>query len=222
MYVAHKHVRILVLVIRHANHIFYAPSDHVMWPIWFHHIFPHYLIHGRIPGRKCLNIKCRFWVFPKRLSETFLILRRIQRYIINVHRPSRNVPIILIRLNKTWVISIGFRKILKHIISWKSDQCDPSCCIRKYVACERMDGLTEATQLIVGFWNFAKAPNQFWVRRGLQQRIPRIKCDRTESLSRVTSHVRQKTSQSSGQHWPDGYSVHLILLAQCNFKYWKV
>jgi hypothetical protein len=47
---------------------------------------------------KILNIKCVFWCSLQRLSETFIILRRIQRdIIINVHRSSRKVPVILVR-----------------------------------------------------------------------------------------------------------------------------
>jgi hypothetical protein len=37
-------------------------------------------------------------IFSTNLSETFLILRRIQRdIIINVHKPSCEMPIILVR-----------------------------------------------------------------------------------------------------------------------------
>ena len=52
-------------------------------------IFFHILINGRIFGRKLLNIKCVFWFSLQLLSETFLILRRIQRDIItNEHTSS--------------------------------------------------------------------------------------------------------------------------------------
>jgi hypothetical protein len=45
-----------------------------------------------------LNIICVFWFPLQLLSETFLILRRIQRdIIINVHRSSCKVPVILVR-----------------------------------------------------------------------------------------------------------------------------
>jgi hypothetical protein len=29
-----------------------------LWPLWLHHIFPHYLINGTIFRRKLLNMKC--------------------------------------------------------------------------------------------------------------------------------------------------------------------
>ena len=42
-----------------------------LWPIQLYHIFPSYLINGTIFGKKFVNIKL--------LSETFLIVRRIQQ-----------------------------------------------------------------------------------------------------------------------------------------------
>jgi hypothetical protein len=48
--------------------------------------------------KKLLNIKCMIWFPLQLLSETFLILRRIQwDTIINVHRSSGKVPVILVR-----------------------------------------------------------------------------------------------------------------------------
>ena len=56
-------------------------------------IFPHYLINAKIFGKKLLNTNCVFWFSLQFLTETFLILKRIQRDIIkNVYRPSRKVP----------------------------------------------------------------------------------------------------------------------------------
>jgi hypothetical protein len=49
-----------------------------LWTVWLYHIFPHYLINGTILGKKLLNIKCVFWFSVQLLSETFLILRRIE------------------------------------------------------------------------------------------------------------------------------------------------
>jgi hypothetical protein len=49
-------------------------------------------------GKILWNIKCVFPFSLQLLSETFLILRRTQRdIIINVHRFSRKVPVILVR-----------------------------------------------------------------------------------------------------------------------------
>ena len=53
-----------------------------------------------------LNTKCVFWFSLQLLSETFLILRRTQRdIVINVHRSSFKVSVILI-----WISWTGFRK----------------------------------------------------------------------------------------------------------------
>jgi hypothetical protein len=49
-------------------------------------------------GKKLLNIKCVFCFSVQLLSETFLIIRRIERdIIINVHRSSCKVPVIVVR-----------------------------------------------------------------------------------------------------------------------------
>ena len=69
----------LVLVTQHATRMRHIV---ILWPVRVCHIFPLYLINGTILGEKLQNTKCVFW-FPLRLlSETFLILRRIQRGII--------------------------------------------------------------------------------------------------------------------------------------------
>jgi hypothetical protein len=68
-----------------------------LWAVWLYHIYPHYLINDTILGKKLLNIKCVFWFYLQLLSEKFLILRTIQRHIIiNVHKYSCKVPIILV------------------------------------------------------------------------------------------------------------------------------
>ena len=60
--------------------------------------FPHYLINGTIFGKKSLNTKCVFWFSLQLLSETFLIVRRTERYVIkNVYRSACKVPVIVIQ-----------------------------------------------------------------------------------------------------------------------------
>jgi hypothetical protein len=69
-----------------------------LWPVWLYHIYSFYLINGTIFRKKLWNRKCMFWFSLRILSETFLILRRIQRdIIINIHRSSCKVLIILVR-----------------------------------------------------------------------------------------------------------------------------
>ena len=56
------------------------------------------LSHKRHDFRKKLNIKCVFGFSLQLLSETFLIIRRIQRdIVINVKTTSCKVPVILTR-----------------------------------------------------------------------------------------------------------------------------
>ena len=63
-------------------HLFYAKLYCHLWPVWLNHIFPHYLMNRTIFRKDLLYIKCVFWFSLQLLSETFLILRRIQRDII--------------------------------------------------------------------------------------------------------------------------------------------
>ena len=59
--------------------------------------------------KKLLNLKCVFWFSLQLLSKTFLILRKIQRYIIiSVHTYSCTVPVILTYFNETSVFSLDF------------------------------------------------------------------------------------------------------------------
>jgi hypothetical protein len=105
--------------------------------------------------KKLLNIKCVFWFFLQLLSETFLILRRIQRdIIINVHRSLCKVPLLLSDFNESRIFSIYFRDILRYQISWKSVQWDPSCSMR-----------TDMTELIVALRNFTNSPKNEWESR---------------------------------------------------------
>jgi hypothetical protein len=126
-----------------------------LWLVWLYHIFPHYLIKGTIFGKTLLNLKCVFWFSLQLLSETFLILRRIQRdMIIKAHRSSCKVPIVLSDFNETWMFSTDCRKILKipNFIN-----IDP-------VGAElfHVYGRTDVTKLIVVFRSFANAPkNRF-------------------------------------------------------------
>jgi hypothetical protein len=122
-----------------------------LWPVWLYHIFPHYLINGTIFGKLLLNIKCVFWFSVQLLSETFLILRRIQRdIIINVHRSLCKLPLLLSDFNETWIFSTDFRKKKSSNIKFYEN---PSI-VSRVVPC----GRTDMTKLIVAFRNFANAP----------------------------------------------------------------
>jgi hypothetical protein len=67
--------------------------------VWLYYIFQYYLINGTIFGKKIvLDIKSVTLFSLQIWSQTFLILRRIQRdTTTNVYRSSRKVPVILVR-----------------------------------------------------------------------------------------------------------------------------
>ena len=95
------------------SHFFSAVSCCHLWPVWLCYIFPHYLINDTIFGQYLLNIQL-LWFSLHFLSETF---RRIQWDVINLHRTSHKVPIILVRfewnLNSTYcqkMLSIKFHE----------------------------------------------------------------------------------------------------------------
>jgi hypothetical protein len=106
----------------------HAPNYHLC-PVRVCHIFPRYLINGTIFLNKLLNVRCVLWLSLQLLSETFLILRRIQRdIIINVHtRGYVKFPLCLSEFNQTWIISIDVSKIFQYQNSWNCDQWEQSC-----------------------------------------------------------------------------------------------
>jgi hypothetical protein len=121
------------------------------WSVWLYHIFPHYLINGTIFGKNLLNIKCVFWFYLQLLSETFLILRITERdIIINVHRCSCKVPLLLSDFNETCIFWIEFRKILKFENFIKTRQVGAELF--------QAEGWTGMTKLIVAFRNSENAP----------------------------------------------------------------
>jgi hypothetical protein len=87
---------------------------------------------GPIYVKKLLNTKWLFQFSLQRLSETFLILRRIEQYIVvNVNRSSYNVPIFISDYNEPWIVSIDFRKIHKYRILWKFVKWESNSSMRK-------------------------------------------------------------------------------------------
>jgi hypothetical protein len=76
------------------------------------------------------------------------------RFITNIHRSSRKVPIILPRLQWHLNILTDFWKIMKYQSSWKPIQWEHRCSM-----CT--DRQTDVTKLIVAFHNFANAPKKY-------------------------------------------------------------
>jgi hypothetical protein len=80
-----------------------------------------------------LNIQSVLWFSVQLLSAIFDILRRIHRYIINVHRSACKGPVILVRF--WWNLKFlerFFRKVLTYHISWTFIQWGPGCCMRTH------------------------------------------------------------------------------------------
>ena len=96
--------------------------------------------------------KSVFWFSLQILSDSFLLLRRTERDIIeNVHTSSCTVPSFLSDFSESWILSTEFRKILKYQISWTFVQWELSSM--------QTDGQTDMTKLVrVVFHNFANAP----------------------------------------------------------------
>jgi hypothetical protein len=86
-----------------------------LWSVRLYRIFSQHLINGTIfEKKKVVKQNVCFGFFLQRLSETFLILRKIQRDIIidvQVHRASCKVSVIFVRFQ--WNISFPHRLFQK-------------------------------------------------------------------------------------------------------------
>jgi hypothetical protein len=100
-----------------------------LWPVWLYQICPHYLINGTIFWKAVIEHKMCVLILCTSLSETFLILRPIQRdIIINVHKYTRKVTLLMSEFNETLILWTGFRKVFK--CHENSAEREPSCSIR--------------------------------------------------------------------------------------------
>jgi hypothetical protein len=66
-----------------------------LWPVWLYHILPHYLINGTIFGEKVIEHKMCALILPTSFVRNISYSKR--DIIINVHRSSCRVPVILVR-----------------------------------------------------------------------------------------------------------------------------
>jgi hypothetical protein len=108
--------------------------------------FPHYYINGTIFGKTLLNIKCVFWFSLQLLSETFLILRIIQRDIIkSEHASLCKVPVFSCQI----LIELEFSRFSKKYSYIK---------FHEHPQPLHADGRTDMTKLTAAFRNFANAP----------------------------------------------------------------
>ena len=104
-----------------------------MWPVRLHNIFRLYVINGTIFRKKVSELQMRVLFSIQFLSETFLILRRIQLYIMNVYWYSCKVPLLLLYFKETWILSTEFRKIIKYYNFMKVVQWEPRCSMRTII-----------------------------------------------------------------------------------------
>jgi hypothetical protein len=82
-----------------------------LWPVWLQNIFLHRLIKGTIFEKNLLIIKCGFWFSIQSFSEVFLILRTIERVMINnVDFPTCKATAIHVSLNDTLIFSAVKKK----------------------------------------------------------------------------------------------------------------
>jgi hypothetical protein len=101
---------------------------------WLYHIFRHYLVNGTIFGKTFMNM-CFEFLYT--LSETFLILWRIQRYIImyiGLHVSTRYSTHILIKRDFSRHIFEKYSNIKRHE--------NPSCGAELFHAGGRTDWQT--------------------------------------------------------------------------------
>jgi hypothetical protein len=101
--------------LRYAACNVHVPYCH-LWPAWLYYIFSHCLINGK-KKKKVTNVKCVFWFSLQLLSETFLILGRIEwdkKMYIGFHV---KYLLFLSNFNDTVIFSTYFQKMLEYCIS---------------------------------------------------------------------------------------------------------
>jgi hypothetical protein len=187
--ITHSECVFVVLAIRHGKRMRHITLSSVACPT-----LPYFatLFHKRHDfWRNVLNIKCVSWFSLKRLSETFLILTRIQQdTVTHVRRSSRYSCQILMKLKPPRHIFQKYLRITLH---------DNPSTGSRVVPC----GRTDMTELIVPFRNFSNAPRSPQNARNFCQVIYIMTQVRLHMLPRC-HHCYGKTDESSvtGQNSP--------------------
>ena len=99
--------------------------------IWLYDIFSTFS-QKREDFRKLLNTKCAFWFPLHLLSETYLIIRRIEQDVLDLFIGLHvKYALFLSSFNETWIFSTNFRKnsgisdFHENPVQW-----EPNCCMR--------------------------------------------------------------------------------------------
>jgi len=85
-----------------------------LWSVRLYRILLHYLINGAVLGEMLLSIKFVFRFYLHILSETFLILRIIEKIWSKIYFASCKVPLFFSYFDETWIFSTDFLKIIKY------------------------------------------------------------------------------------------------------------
>ena len=128
---------------------------------------------------------CFYFLYSFRLKH-FLVLRRIHRDIINVHRYTCKYPLFLSYFHETWILTTGFRKILKYQMLRKYVHWGPSWSMRKYRR-------TDMTKLIVAFRNFTNASKNVSQLKMTESTYFEIYWGEEERLPSMSSELRGLT-----------------------------
>jgi hypothetical protein len=121
-----------------------------MWTVCLYYNFPRYLTNGMIFWKILLKIMCVFSL--QLLSETFFIIRRIERDITDLHRSLKKHALFLSDFNGTRIFPTFFFEKFSNIKFHEN----PSTGIRVYFT--RKNGRANMVQLIVAFPSFTNVP----------------------------------------------------------------
>jgi hypothetical protein len=114
------------------SHLFCVVLYRPLWPVWLYHITPNFLISGRILERNIEQKVCFHFLYNIGLKnfpfwEEFTEI--LSSMCIGLHV---KYPLFMSGFNQNWTFRADFRKILKHKISCKSIQWEPSCSMRTH------------------------------------------------------------------------------------------
>ena len=125
-----------------------------LWPVWFYHIFPDYLINDTIFGGKILNIKCVFWCSLNSHLNHFSFYEEFSEIWSKIY-PDLHVkcPLLLSDVNEIWLLSTDLKKNTQILNLMKIRPVWGEL----FHADGRAEGRTNMMKLMLAFRNFAKA-----------------------------------------------------------------